>query len=111
MANNNDTNLYNILGCNEDATIDDIRKNYKKLALQCHPDKRNQQQSTNDDNDDVGHTIRPEFSQLNQAATILSDKHSKFCYDSTLLAKKLPETIINDEINRQDFYKGIHSFY
>nr|XP_027194731.1 DPH4 homolog [Dermatophagoides pteronyssinus] len=105
MANNNDTNLYNILGCNEDATIDDIRKNYKKLALQCHPDKRNQQQSTNDDNDDVGHTIRPEFSQLNQAATILSDKHSKFCYDSTLLAKKLPETIINDEINRQDFYK------
>ncbi|KAH9418587.1 hypothetical protein DERP_003912 [Dermatophagoides pteronyssinus] len=105
MANNNDTNLYNILGCNEDATIDDIRKNYKKLALQCHPDKRNQQQSTNDDNDDVGQTIRPEFSQLNQAATILSDKHSKFCYDSTLLAKKLPETIINDEINRQDFYK------
>ncbi|OTF83621.1 hypothetical protein BLA29_014495, partial [Euroglyphus maynei] len=65
--NGDDKNLYAILGCTEDATIDDIRRNYKKLALKCHPDKQRQQQQqqqnlTNDD---------PEFSQLNQAATIL----------------------------------------
>ncbi|XP_075589974.1 uncharacterized protein LOC124497731 [Dermatophagoides farinae] len=43
-SNNDDKNLYTILGCTEDATIDDIRRNYKKLALKCHPDKQQQQQ-------------------------------------------------------------------
>ena len=109
-SNNDDKNLYTILGCTEDATIDDIRRNYKKLALKCHPDKQQQQQQQqnlpNDDDDDGQMMIKPEFSQLNQAATILSDSREKFKYDSSLLAQKSPQSIINDEINLNDFYKG-----
>lgn len=109
-SNNDDKNLYTILGCTEDATIDDIRRNYKKLALKCHPDKQQQQQQQqnlpNDDDDGGQMMIKPEFSQLNQAATILSDSREKFKYDSSLLAQKSPQSIINDEINLNDFYKG-----
>ncbi|KAH7643132.1 dph4 [Dermatophagoides farinae] len=108
-SNNDDKNLYAILGCTEDATIDDIRRNYKKLALKCHPDKQQQQQQQqnlpNDDDDGGQMMIKPEFSQLNQAATILSDSREKFKYDSSLLAQKSPQSIINDEINLNDFYK------
>ena len=31
--------LYELLGVTKDATMDDIRKSYRKLAIKCHPDK------------------------------------------------------------------------
>ena len=34
-----DTKLYEILGLDKDATDDQIRKSYKKLAIKLHPDK------------------------------------------------------------------------
>jgi len=33
------TTLYKVLGCEKDATMDDIRKKYRKLAIKMHPDK------------------------------------------------------------------------
>ena len=32
-------NLYDVLGVQENASADDIKKTYRKLALQYHPDK------------------------------------------------------------------------
>ena len=38
--NNNNINLYDILKVKSDASIDEIKKAYKKLSLKYHPDKQ-----------------------------------------------------------------------
>ena len=32
-------NPYKILGINENSSIEEIKKSFKKIALECHPDK------------------------------------------------------------------------
>jgi len=66
-----DTKYYDTLGVQPNATVDEIKKAYRKLALRLHPDK-------NPDND-------PEqFKQLSQACKCFSFKYfikkNKFFY-------------------------------
>lgn len=63
-------NPYEVLGLSKSATQDDVRKAYKRLALQCHPDKNN--------GDDI------KFKQINEAYQILSDPLKKQLYDEHL---------------------------
>ncbi len=61
---------YNILGVDKKASTDEIKKAYKKLAMQFHPDK-------NPDNKEA----EERFKQINQAHEILSDEQKRSNYD------------------------------
>jgi molecular chaperone DnaJ len=58
---------YNILGVNKSASDDDIKKAYRKLAHQYHPDK-----TGGDDK---------KFKEINEAYQVLSDKNRRMQYD------------------------------
>ncbi|XP_047534072.1 dnaJ homolog subfamily C member 17 [Vanessa atalanta] len=78
MAKTNieDIDLYGLLDIQITATEAEIKKAYRKKALQCHPDK-------NPDNPKAAET----FHELSRALEILTDKAAKAAYDKVLKAK------------------------
>lgn len=65
-------NYYQILGISEDATIEDIKKSYRKLALKYHPDINPSNNST------------AKFIEITQAYEILKDADKRKAYDSSI---------------------------
>ncbi|XP_026472423.1 dnaJ homolog subfamily C member 17-like [Ctenocephalides felis] len=75
-----DVDLYGLLNIQISATTQEIKKAYRKKALQCHPDK-------NPDNPKAAEL----FHQLSKALEILCDKSAREAYDRILNAKKAAE--------------------
>ncbi|XP_017113962.1 dnaJ homolog subfamily C member 17 isoform X2 [Drosophila elegans] len=83
MASKNkfsDINLYDLLGISLEADQNEIRKAYRKRALDCHPDK-------NPDNPQAVER----FHELSKALEILTDASARAAYDKVLKAKKAAE--------------------
>ncbi|KAH7341313.1 hypothetical protein B0J17DRAFT_610293 [Rhizoctonia solani] len=67
-----ETSYYELLEVEEDATQDEIKKAFRKLALIHHPDK----------NHDNVEEATKKFAQLQQAYEVLSDEQERAWYDS-----------------------------
>eukprot|EP00742_Colponemidia_sp_Colp-10_P005544 GILJ01005925.1.p1 GENE.GILJ01005925.1~~GILJ01005925.1.p1 ORF type:complete len:439 (+),score=40.46 GILJ01005925.1:45-1319(+) len=85
MAAKDSRPYYALLGVSRDATADDIKKAYRKLALRYHPDK----------NPDPATAER--FKEIAQANAVLSDPAKKKLYDAfgekgLSLAEKVPNS-------------------
>ena len=61
---------YKILGVERKASADDIRKSYRKLAMQFHPDKNPGDKKAED-----------KFKEINEAYQVLSDEKKRARYD------------------------------
>ncbi len=61
---------YQILGVNKDSSAAEIKKAYRKLALQFHPDKNN-----------GGKEAEDKFKEISEAYAVLSDPEKKKQYD------------------------------
>lgn len=64
------TDYYKLLGVKKGATGDEIKKAFRKKALQYHPDRNKENPKAED-----------KFKQINEAYAVLSDKNKKRKYD------------------------------
>src|SRR5450830_872291 len=62
---------YEVLGVNRNASDEDIKKDYRKLAMKFHPDR-------NPDNKDA----EGKFKEAKEAYEVLSDKEKRGTYDA-----------------------------
>lgn len=61
---------YEVLGCQKGASADELKKAYRKLAMQYHPDRNP---------DDPG--AEAKFKELNEAYDVLKDEQKRSAYD------------------------------
>lgn len=66
---------YKILGISKDASDDDIKKAYRKLAMKYHPDRQTEK------SDKEKKDAESKFKEVNEAYSILSDPQKKRNYD------------------------------
>ena len=89
---NGKSNYYEILCISKGATLVDIKKAYRQLALKWHPDK----------NPDKKEEAESRFKEISEAYEVLSDsKWSRFSLMTFLRSK-----IIYHIIYKYDFWKG-----
>jgi DnaJ-class molecular chaperone len=70
MANNESESFYKILGVSENALKDDIKKAYRKLSLQHHPDRNNNSEES-----------KKIFQKISQAYETLGDDSKREEYN------------------------------
>ena len=66
-------NYYEILGVSKDATAEEIKKSYRKLSLEYHPDKNKSGEE--------------KFKEISEAYSIVGDTAKKIQYDNGGLDK------------------------
>lgn len=69
-------NYYDLLGIDRDASLDDIKRAYKRKSLDLHPDKLAQKGKT------VTVEDQARFTRMKEAYEILSDPHKRETYDA-----------------------------
>ena len=86
---------YEVLGVPRDASLEDIKKAFRKLAFQYHPDR----------NHDTGASDK--FKEINEAYEVLSDEQRRWQYDRLASLSSYPrrtmtmEDIFNENIGSE----------
>ncbi|KAK0540070.1 hypothetical protein OC842_000644 [Tilletia horrida] len=96
-ANAGPKDYYEVLGVEQSATTDEIRKAYRKLALRYHPDK----------NPDNVEEAQQQFLQVQAAYDVLSDDQERAWYDNhrdDILNGDLDEDV--DDATFEDYRSG-----
>jgi curved DNA-binding protein CbpA len=93
---------YAALGLDKDATENDIKKAYRKLAMTCHPDK-----NPDDPN------AKEKFQAISEAYSILSDPEKKGKYDRGELDDDGAEFDMNDfmQVVKHELHKMLFVFF
>lgn len=89
MANKKD--YYEILGVQKNATEEDIKKSYRKLALKYHPDRNPGNKEAED-----------RFKEINEAYAVLSDKEKRSQYDAYGMSG------FQQRYSQEDIYRGFN---
>ena len=103
MMNGIITNHYDVLNVSKNATYEEIKESFHRLARAKHPDRQHRMRSNNNssrkndgDDDDDEHendnkeeVAVAEFRKIQQAWQVLRDSDQRILYDSDLLQKEL----------------------
>src|SRR3989344_384803 len=65
------SDYYDILGVDKNATADEIKKSYRRQALEWHPDRHS----------DNKEAAEKRFKEINEAYQVLSDSNKRQAYD------------------------------
>ena len=84
-----ETDYYKILGVNKNASKEDIKKSYRKLAMKYHPDHTKGNKSAED-----------KFKKISEAYAVLSDKEKRKQYDTFGAAG------FQQRFSQEDIFKG-----
>jgi molecular chaperone DnaJ len=102
IENKNTKDLYKTLNISRNASQEEIKKAYRKLAIQYHPDKcRNNENKT--EKEEL-------FKEINEAYSILSDSEKKSRYDKFGLIDDMPSQggMSMDDILKDIFGGGVN---
>lgn len=88
-VNSKNDDLYDVLGVSKTATQDEIKKAFKKMALQHHPDKN----KSNKDEAEL------KFKKITEAYGVLSDEQKRKRYDTTGSIDESEMSEMNVDIN------------
>lgn len=96
-------NYYKILEVNRDATNDQIKKSYRKLALKWHPDKNFNKELAD-----------KKFKEITEAYQVLSDSNKRASYDkfgkSDVFINTNPFDIFNQMFKNDPFFSKNNMF-
>lgn len=105
----NQINYYDVLGVSKSASDEDIKKAYRKLAMQWHPDR----------SDDPN--AKEKFQEISNAYGVLSDSEKRKQYDTSRFSSNIPFNFnsntnfnfnFNSNSNSYDMFKNVfgHDF-
>jgi molecular chaperone DnaJ len=86
---------YKILGISKGASADEVKKVYRKLALECHPDRNPGDKEAEE-----------RFKNINEAYSVLSDPKKRESYDRFGLRDRPPQH--PPGFDPEEFFRGMH---
>lgn len=90
---------YQVLQCGRNATLEELKRNYQRLALNCHPDK-------------ISSEDYEKFLDIQKAWSVLRDPQSRKEYDALLSCEEHREVLLYDSISVSDLnYDACNSVY
>jgi diphthamide biosynthesis protein 4 len=89
MGENVHCDYYKILECDRTASMEELKKNYQRLALMYHPDKKNSIECES-------------FIILQKAWSVLKNPHARKQYDAELSCHEHSELLLYDTITIKD---------